>query len=289
MRLKPLIIIALAALLIAVPRGAVTAQSGGTPIVPSNGCTVEPMPQERIDELAAMAAASPDAGLPTQAISLPEGTPITSDVQAQLQDTLFQINACSWANDLPRLLSLYSERFIVAQFFAPETVPIVAAPDRTPESATPVSMPTDQQPMIFEAVQLPDGRIAALISPNSWGGDRQIVWFVQQDGRWLVDMTSPASDTESPGSGGSMIPADAQSVVELVLQDAATQLGVDPSALTVSAIEPTDWPDSSLGCPEEGGVYAQVISPGYQITVTDGSATLIYHTGPNDIFVPCAP
>ena len=285
--MKRILPVAFLLLLAAVPTMHVSAQEG-TPIVPSNGCTVAPMPQDRIDALAAMAEATPDAGLPTQAVTLPEGTSITADVQAQLLDTLFQINACSWANDLPRLLSLYSDEFIVAQFFAPETVPILPAPDRTPTDATPVPMPTDQQPKIFAAVQLPDGRIAALVSPNSWGGDRQIVWFVQQDGRWVVDQTTPAADSELGGVTGIDIHTEAQPMVDLVLQDAAIQLAVDPSALTVTAIEAVDWPDSSLGCPEEGGVYAQVVSPGYRITVTDGTSTLEYHTGLNDAFILCA-
>lgn len=286
--MKPLVILTLAFMLIATPRAATAVQPEGSPIVPSNGCTVEPMPQDRIDALAAMAAASPVAGLPTQAVTLPAGDSITSDVQGQLLDTLSQINACSWANDLPRLLSLYSERFIVSQFFAPETVPIVPAPERTPESAIPAPMPTDQQPMILAAVLLPDGRIAAQVSPNSWGGNQQIVWFVQQDGRWLVDKTTPAMDIV-PGEESAMeIPADAQTVVDLVLADAAMQLGLDPAFLTVSEIEAVEWPDSSLGCPEEGGVYAQVISPGYRIIVTDGASSVTYHTGPNDLFVSCA-
>jgi len=285
--MKPLAIIALASIVFVGPRDAIAAQQEGTPIVPISGCNVAPMPQDRIDELAATAA-SPDAGLPTQAVTLPEGASITADVQAQLLDTLFQINACSWANDLPRLLSLYSERFIVAQFFAPETVPIVPAPDRTPTDATPAPMPTDQQPTIFAAVQLSDGRIAALVSPNSWGGDRQVVWFVQQDGRWVVDMTSPAAESETGGMSEIDIPAEAQAVVDLVLEDAALQLGVDPQAISVTTIEAVEWPDSSLGCPGDGGVYAQVISPGYQITVTEGTSTLEYHTGLNDAFVLCA-
>ena len=288
--MKPLVILTLATLLIALPRTATAAQQEGTPIVSSiNGCTVEPMPQERINELAAIAAATPVAGLPTQAVTLPEGTSITADVQAQLLDTLSQINACSWGNDLPRLLSLYSERFIVAQFFAPESVAIIAAPQKTPSSATPAPMPTDQQPMILAAVQLPDGRIAALASSNAWGGNQQIVWFVQQDGRWVVDMTSPAADSTTGGVRGIDIPMEALPVVELVLQGAATQLGVDPAALTVTGIDAVDWPDSSLGCPEDGGVYAQVISPGYRITVTDGTSTLEYHTGSNETIVLCAP
>ncbi len=288
--MKSFVIIALASILIAIPHGATAAQPEGTPIVSfANGCTVEPMPQQRINELAALAAASPFAGLPTQAVTLPDGTSITADVQAQLLNTLSQINACSWAKDLPRLLSLYSEHFILAQFFAPESVAIISASEKTPSSATPAPMPTDQQPMIFDAVQLPDGRIAAVVSANSWGGNQQIVWFVQQDGRWVVDESSPAATPATGGGGGVVIPMEAQPVVDLVLADAAVQLGVDPSALTVTGLEAIDWPDSSLGCPEEGGVYAQVISPGYRITVTDGTSTLDYHAGPNELFVLCAP
>jgi hypothetical protein len=111
---------------------------------------------------------------------------------------------------------------------------------------------------------------------------------VQQDSRWVVDQTTPAADSELGGVTGIDIHTEAQPMVDLVLQDAAAQLGIEPSALTVTAIEAVDWPDSSLGCPEDGGVYAQVISPGYRITVTDGATTLEYHTGLNDVFVLCA-
>lgn len=283
--MKRIIAIALLLAFVAVPRLGVSAQEDAPA---SNGCNVAPMAPDRIDELVAMATASPVAGLPTEDVTLPEGTSITVDVQAQLLDTLMQINACSWANDLPRLLSLYSERFIVNQVFAPESQPIELGSQATPTNATPAPMPTDQQPMIFAAVQLPDGRIAALVSSNSWGGNQQIVWFVQQDGRWLVDQTAPAAEDGAGGSTGAAIPQEAQTVVDLVLADAATQLGVDVATLTVSAIEQVDWSDSALGCPEEGGVYAQVISPGYRITVTDGTSTLEYHTGLNDAFVICA-
>lgn len=286
--MKPLFIVALASLLIAIPRHASATQPEGTPIISSvNGCTIAPLTQDRIDELAAMADASPVAESPPQATTLPGGTPISVEVQDQLLDTLAQIDACSRANDLPRLLSLYSERFIVTQFFAPETVPIISAPDRTPVSATPAAEPTDQRPMILAAVQLPDGRIAAQVSANGWRGNQQIVWFVEQDGRWVVDRTAPAADSATGGATDVEIPMEAQSVVDLVRQDAATQLDVDPSALDVTAIQAVDWPDSSLGCPEDGGVYAQVISPGYQITIGDGTASIEYHTGPDDLFVLC--
>lgn len=282
--MKPILTLVLLVALLALP--ATTRAQDPTPaIVPA--CDVIPLPQERIDELAAIAAATPVPGLPTQAATLPAGAPVTADVQAQLADTLRLIEVCTQAGDLPRLLSLYTERFIVAQFFAPETVPIVPAPETTPIDATPASAPVDMRPQIVAAVQTPDGRVAALVGRAGSDADRQIVWFVQQDGRWLVDLTTPAADGAAGGPTGVEVPMEARAVIETLRQDAAAHLGVAPDAIVVTAIESVDWPDSSLGCAEEGGVYAPVISPGYRIIVTDGVTTLEYHTGPNDVIVRC--
>ena len=44
-------------------------------------------------------------------------------------------------------------------------------------------------------------------------------------------------------------------------------LGItDQETLTVYSTESLDWSDASLGCPEPGYSYAQVITPGYRIT-----------------------
>ena len=137
---------------------------------------------------------------------------------------------------------------------------------------------TDQQDMLLDAVKLSDGRIAATVSSNAWGGDPHLYLFAQQDGRWLIDEIGPMPNDSSVGGVGNVtIPA--VSGRKRGRSDTAgcrLRLGVDASTLSVSAIETVDWPDSALGCPEDGGVYAQVISPGYQITVTDGATSLEY-------------
>ncbi|HET9661754.1 MAG TPA: hypothetical protein VFP05_15610, partial [Thermomicrobiales bacterium] len=126
------------------------------------------------------------------------------------------------------------------------------------------------------------------VSSNAWGGDQRLYLFVQQDGAWLIDQIgSGPGDIPVGGPSDVTIPAEAQPLVDLVLQDAAATLGVDASSLSVAAIETVEWPDASLGCAEDGGVYAQVVSPGYRITVTDGTTSLEYHTGLNDAFVTC--
>lgn len=287
--MKPFVIIALASVLFAGPRDLIAAQTpDGTPIVITGECVVEPMPQERIDELASLAS-TPIAPVTATPIDLSQGQPVSDGVRAELRAVIQQSEVCAQLQDLPRLLSLYSEQFIVEQFFADEPVQIVPTINGTPTGSSIPPGATDQENMLMDAVLLPDGRVAANVSSNAWGGNQRLYLFVQQDGRWVIDRIEGAPG-EFPVGGESdvTIPAEAQAIVDLVLNDAATQLGVEPSALSITSIEPMDWPDSSLGCPEDGGVYAQVISPGYRIIVTDGAASLEYHTGPNDIIVACS-
>lgn len=58
---------------------------------------------------------------------------------------------------------------------------------------------------------------------------------------------------------------------------AAAELGLSPDAITVESVEELDWPDASLGCPQPGMLYAQVITPGYRVIVTAGGQTYAVH------------
>jgi hypothetical protein len=70
------------------------------------------------------------------------------------------------------------------------------------------------------------------------------------------------------------------SVVAAATQAAAGQLGVTADEVVVVASEQRDWPDSSLGCPEPGRAYAQIITPGYRVTIdtADGASEVQVHT-----------
>ncbi len=56
-----------------------------------------------------------------------------------------------------------------------------------------------------------------------------------------------------------------EAVVGLAVAELAQRLGVDTRRITVLGVEAVQWPDASLGLPEPGKVYAQVITPGYRI------------------------
>lgn len=62
-------------------------------------------------------------------------------------------------------------------------------------------------------------------------------------------------------------------VPEPVLQAIQQQLlidvpGVDIAAATVVTAEAVEWSDGSLGCPERGMLYTQVITPGYHVVIS---------------------
>lgn len=76
------------------------------------------------------------------------------------------------------------------------------------------------------------------------------------------------------------VPSEATPVVDAALTDAATHLSVGKDQLRVDQVEPRQWPDSSLGCPQPGQLYSQIVTPGYLIIISSSSAgkQLEYHT-----------
>jgi hypothetical protein len=72
-----------------------------------------------------------------------------------------------------------------------------------------------------------------------------------------------------------------------VKADAAAKTGAPPSQVQVISSQRMDWPDSSLGCPQPGQMYLQVVTPGYRITVEAGGRRLEYHTDLSGRFVVC--
>jgi hypothetical protein len=67
----------------------------------------------------------------------------------------------------------------------------------------------------------------------------------------------------------------------------AAELGVDVGEVQVLIAEPREWPDASLGCPEPGHAYADVITPGYLVVVQAGGEEFEFHTNERDAVVQC--
>lgn len=70
----------------------------------------------------------------------------------------------------------------------------------------------------------------------------------------------------------------AETVISLAKDDLAKKLGVNTKEIRLLSIEAVDWPDTSLGCPKEEMMYAQVITPGYRVTLEGRGKSYIYHS-----------
>ena len=58
----------------------------------------------------------------------------------------------------------------------------------------------------------------------------------------------------------------------------AQRLGVSGESLEFISEQAVNWPDTSLGCPKPGYVYAKVIVPGYRITFAHDGSNYEVHT-----------
>ncbi|MEW6033624.1 MAG: hypothetical protein AB1603_02080 [Chloroflexota bacterium] len=79
--------------------------------------------------------------------------------------------------------------------------------------------------------------------------------------------------------GGSTLSPDGQKAVDLAKAALATKLGVEQSKVSLFRVEAVDWPDTSLGVPEPGKLYAQVITPGFRVVLSHGGTEYEYHAG----------
>lgn len=252
---------------------------------PTPGCDVPPRSQDELVRLNAspVAGATPIATYP---IAPPEGDPVEATVLNALDETLSEVVACAESGDLARLLALYSDAYVANIALAPEPVPIVPGQghdhahvpgiQQTPEPAA------HADPRVESAVRLPDGRIAAVVSAEGLDGTKEIVIFVEEDGRWTID---EIREVLPEGPLGGELPFPVQAAVAA----AAAELGIDVAAVAVLSHEKTEWPDTALGCPKEGEMYAAVITPGYRVTLSVNGVEYEYHTDAFDRAIRCDP
>jgi biotin carboxyl carrier protein len=68
-------------------------------------------------------------------------------------------------------------------------------------------------------------------------------------------------------------------LVEQAADDLARRLSIPATDIALVELTETAWPDSSLGCPQPGRVYTQVLREGYRIGLRAGKRIFEYHSG----------
>jgi hypothetical protein len=94
--------------------------------------------------------------------------------------------------------------------------------------------------------------------------------------RWLIALTAVALVLGC--RGGNSQPDDLASLVQQCKSDVAKAANVNEAEVQVTRVEAVVWRDGSLGYPEPGMDYIQMLVEGYRITLQAGGKTYDYHT-----------
>ena len=99
-------------------------------------------------------------------------------------------------------------------------------------------------------------------------GSAQELGEVFEDIRQAVVASAQAPDTQtgggSPSRGNINLepPCLVEAKARLFLSD---EIGLDQNALQLASARQVNWPDASLGCPVEGQVYTEEVTPGFSL------------------------
>ncbi len=72
-----------------------------------------------------------------------------------------------------------------------------------------------------------------------------------------------------------------------VVADAAKRFNVAESAVVLTRAEQVTWPDGSLGCPQPGRMYTQLLVEGFRVAAKTTAGELTYHTDGRGNVVNC--
>ena len=89
-------------------------------------------------------------------------------------------------------------------------------------------------------------------------------------------------------SSSAPIPSAADASVRAAINDLAAKLKIASDAVQVVSVSAVDWSDTSLGCPQPGMFYAQVIVQGYTIILSAGGQQVEYHADQRGRIVTCS-
>jgi hypothetical protein len=104
----------------------------------------------------------------------------------------------------------------------------------------------------------------------------------------LLAVTGCGDDDGAGQSPPATIPRDNfPAPVQRAIETAAADAGVLASEAGLISVEEVEWNDTGLGCPESGAMYAQVITPGFNVRLLIDGNEREYHTDMDSAVVRC--
>ncbi len=149
------------------------------------------------------------------------------------------------------------------------TVVWVPAAGKDPTPATPPAMPT-------EVLQSPLPTATVPLTPPAEGEGTQP----------LSPLPLPAKPDPS-GERGAVTGEVPEDLLQSILDDLEERKGIGREEITIQRAEAVVWRDGSLGCPQPGMMYLQVLTPGYLVVLEVGDDMYNYHAAQSGQFVLC--
>lgn len=185
---------------------AVLAQEGATPpaqatpetawdVPAPDECTIEPREAQLfLDGVGQRAPATPLPlpGTPAAAFTVPDGDPVTPEIEAAVAATVRESIACRNANQMLRAYALFTEPMFVSLFGGPATIdPEIRALIQQGDELG--ALPKRQRVALLQLSEVglrPDGRIGAIVTTGTVDRifqDYLVFAYDSASGRWLID------------------------------------------------------------------------------------------------------
>jgi len=126
------------------------------------------------------------------------------------------------------------------------------------------------------ASKLPAGAYQLTWGAPDYGSVTVDFTIVELDG-WLYLGQESIESTSGEVADDKQEYGSLQPLVDLARVNLAQRLDVEPEDVTVQSVEEDEFPDASLGVPEPGQVYPQVVTLGYTIKLSVNGQSYEYH------------
>jgi hypothetical protein len=120
------------------------------------------------------------------------------------------------------------------------------------------------------------------------GTDEDIADAIESEGTESpVDAMSTKAALKPESTPNRITDPQERKFVIVSKEDLAERLNVGIGQVRFMSIQAVVWPDASLGCPQPGMMYAQVLTPGYRIILKVDGQEYFYHTDEEDALMLC--
>jgi hypothetical protein len=102
-----------------------------------------------------------------------------------------------------------------------------------------------------------------------------------------ADIPRAGDPSQMPSTPSSPLDSGLQALIEKAKTDLMQRTAVSTSQIQIVDTAEVEWPDSSLGCPQPGMSYLQVITPGYRIVLEANGTRYEYHSNKSTLIVFC--